>query len=239
MCPKATTRDGSHVRRDIPQLHIECEDLEAVLSSYSKSHFGNWMLHSSSFRDYFESDRSDDQKMPLLQWYQLNCNGELKLFNSLKPQERAHDPDFLKAWAAGITKVFCVPPKPWRSYFVRSQGFYTLTCIPSLGVLRWLASKACCHPRQIVSVWNVPFKTVCKYNPYLLSLLAIAGDMCFPFQRGRKVRPSRGRGVKNPIPMMDVDPSVHLPRQVQPALVSDSEPESDFDPTGYYSDTVY
>lgn len=138
------------------------------------------------------SEWRSDSKVPILNWYYLTAYEGQKLFYNLSPQERAHDPTFLKAWAAGIDKVLVDPPRSFRSYFVKYRGAHVLTCVPSLGVLRWLASIASKQPNSITSIWGVRFKTVCKFNPYGLSLFAVGGDACFPYKIGKADTRTRG-----------------------------------------------
>lgn len=195
MFKSSRTADGSYpLSMELPAIQVEPELTDALFPRLMKFHFIDWVLHSDAARDYFESNRSYDQKMPILNWYQLTCNRGRVLFNNMTPKERAHDPAFLKGWAAGITVVYCKPPKRYRSFFGGVRGGYTLNVCPSIGVLRWLASLACRKPKSVATVWSTRFETVCKFNPYSLSLLAMGGDLCFPYEMREVLsRPARSR----------------------------------------------
>jgi hypothetical protein len=183
--PKGGCKGSFQLQAELPVDPIELDNY-THWPTFTKCNFEKWLQ-----TDWPAKWRAGGT-ISLLQWYHLTHNAEGKLFYNYSARERGHDPTFLKGWAAGVTRVYVKPPKRFRPSFTRVGNWYTLVCIPHLGVLRWLASLACRSPNSVQSVWNVQFKTVCKFNPYLISLLAIGGDACFPFvTKGKSPKSAR------------------------------------------------
>jgi hypothetical protein len=163
-----------------PVFTDEIEFTHDEIFRFSQYNWVSW-ISSSDFLSW-----KPESKVSIFDWYYLTAYRQQKLFHNLTPSQRAHDPVFLKSWAAGITRVYVVPPKRFRTYFTCTGSTYTLTCVPCLGVLRWLASIASTSPNSVKSIWGTQFKTVCKFNPYGLSLFAIGHDAAYPYKIGNK-----------------------------------------------------